>query len=125
MCVRSSRPLSKRITRFLPWDSTASTCAPTTRSIWGPGRVARAAVTARPTRYGRRPAAVRNRVSPSGMGGVWRLSTRTEHDASIARDEAGGDETLAEGRLADRDAVDLRDDQLPDPPIVNERVERG
>ena len=34
----------------------------------GPGPRVRAAVTTRPTRYGRRPAAVRASVSPSGIG---------------------------------------------------------
>ena len=60
-CVRSSRPPSKRMMRFLPTDSTASMVRPTRRCACGtaPGPLARAAVTARPTRCGRRPAAVR------------------------------------------------------------------
>ena len=68
-CVRSSSPPSKRMMRFLPIESTDSIVLPITR--WtcgtGPGPCVLAAVTARPTRYGRNPAAVRKRVSPSGI----------------------------------------------------------
>ena len=66
--VRISSPPSNRMSRFLPIASTAVISWPTIR--WtcgtGPGPLARAAVTVRPTRYGRSPAAVRKSVSPSG-----------------------------------------------------------
>ena len=67
-CVRISRPLSNRISRFLPRASTAVISRPTMRCTCGtaPGPPVRAAVTVRPTRYGRSPAAVRKSVSPSG-----------------------------------------------------------
>ena len=52
--------------RCLPRASTEVTVAPIMRSGRGPGGRTRAAVTVRPTRCGRRPAAVRRRVSPSG-----------------------------------------------------------
>ena len=59
------------------------------RSRWtcgpGPGR-ARAARTSRPTRYGRRPAAVRKSVSPSGIGvGCLALPRAADGQAAIAR----------------------------------------
>lgn len=64
----TSRPLSKRMSRFLPSESTSVTVAPTTFEIAGPGTRARAALTQRPRRCGRRPSAVRASESPSGIG---------------------------------------------------------
>src|SRR2546423_1856309 len=53
--------------RFLPSASTPVIVEPTTRATCGPGKRARAPVTERPRRYGRSPAAVRARASPSGI----------------------------------------------------------
>ena len=64
--VRTVRPLDERISTFLPSVSTAVTVDPTSRPTSAP-RVDVAVSTVRPTRYGRRPAAVRWIVSPSGM----------------------------------------------------------
>src|SRR5438132_5244219 len=64
--LRSSSPESNRIRRCLPYAVTSVTVRPRRSSTRGPGRRVRAPVTCRPTRCGRRPAAVRKRVSPSG-----------------------------------------------------------
>ena len=114
-CVRTSRPLSNRIRRFLPAASTAVTVAPTRRSTRGPGARADAAVTVRPSRYGRRPSAVRTSVSPSGI--VLRASAdrahrprarvrplgrggRPQRVAAVPHDEPGRQQRLAKRRRA-------------------------
>ena len=125
--VRSSRPLSKRISRFLPSDSTAVISCPTTRCDLGtgPDRAARAAVTVRPTRYGRSPAAVRKRVSPSGIGvSAWPGDAGdARHEPAVAGDEPGLEQASAGTARRRRLAVDLADDQLADPAVGDERAQ--
>lgn len=73
--------------------STAVTVDPTSRPTSAP-RAEVAASTVRPRRNGRRPAAVRWIVSPSGMallvrsGGQWRTTTRTVTVSPRARPSA-------------------------------------
>src|SRR5947209_9560231 len=138
-CVRTSRPLSNRISRFLPAASTAVTVDPTSRSALGPGAGALAAVIVRPTRYGRRPAAVRASVSPSGIGGpsadgsdagpplvrALRRRLRAKREPAIAGDETGLEERVTEPRAADGLPVDLADHQLADAPVVHEVRKRA
>src|SRR5215510_3972542 len=106
------------MSRFLPWASTDSIFLPMRRWTCGtaPGPLVRAAVTERPTRYGRRPVAVRRSVSPSGTA---------QHQPAVAGQEARRDQPLAEGRLPDRHPVDLRDGQLADAVVGEEPVERA
>jgi hypothetical protein len=82
-------------------------------------------------------------VSPSGIGRVRSVraeragrhgrATRlrgtrlgpTEDEAAVAGREAGGNQPLAERRRGDWLAVDLRDHELADPPVRDERPKRA
>src|SRR5688500_18152900 len=100
---------------------------PTIRWTCGtaPGPWARAASTSRPTRYGRRPAAVRKSVSPSGMCGRYaRLASAADGQAAIAGAEPGGEELVAKRGFPDRQAVDLADDELAGAAGGDERAQR-
>src|SRR3954470_21740849 len=94
-----------------------------------PGPAARAAVTVRPTRYGRSPAAVRKRVSPSGTQTTTRGGASpagvAQDEPSISRDETGLEEERPEPRGRDVLTIDLAEDQLASPSVGHERAERS
>ncbi len=84
-----------------------------------PGR----AVTVRPTRCGRSPAAVRKSVSPSGTDAARGSARAAQREPAVGGAEARRDQPLAERRLADREPVDLRDDQLANPAVLEQTFE--
>src|SRR5688572_28590274 len=100
------------MSRILPWDSTSSMRLPTMRWTCGvaPGPWVRAEVTSRPTRYGRRPAAVRMSVSPSGI--PVGSARGAEGQAAVAGHEPRIEEELAGRGGRDVLAIDLAHDQL-------------
>ena len=87
-----------------------------------PGPPVRAAVTVRPTRYGRRPAAVRKSVSPSGTQALGVALRDAQDEAAIAGDEARLEQDRAERRDRHVLAVDLADDELADAAVGDERA---
>lgn len=107
MCECSVIPPSKRITRCLPFASTASSRRPFSRAIAG-GQASR---TTWPARRRRNAAAVRQIVSPSGKDGP---AFRPEHDPFRGCAEPGFAEDAFEARALDGVAVDALDLQLPD-----------
>ena len=89
----------------------------------------RAASPGRPSPRGRRgTAGGRPRSGTACRPRAWakcrRSATGAENQPAVPGAEPGRDQPLAQRRLADGSAVDLRDDQLADSPIVDERVER-
>src|SRR3954469_5920452 len=131
MCVRSVRPFSKRITRFLPRALTSSIRSP---SGPRPSFSLRNCVTRAPTSALRSVVAARKMVSPSGiflferLGGLGGRKVAPERRAlEIALDsgsEAGGLQLRRERGQVDVLAVDARDQERLATPIVDRRRER-
>src|SRR5437867_10420180 len=105
MCECSLIPPSKRISRCLPFASTASSRRPFSRAI-AAGRASR---TSWPASLRRNAAAVRQIVSPSGKDGV---ALRPEHHTFRRRAESGFVEHAFQMRALDRFTVDALDLQL-------------
>src|SRR6202521_2673223 len=107
MCEWSAIPPSKRMSRCLPFGSTASTRRPLSRAM----AAGRASLTTLPAMRRRNAAAVRQIVSPSGKDGP---ALRPEDDAFGGGAKPGVAQHPFQRRLLDRGAVDALDLELVD-----------
>src|SRR5205809_548232 len=109
MWVWRTWPLENRISRCLPFASTATTVAPTTCWMGMPGSRTRTSVTSRPANHFRRFVAVRKMVSPSGVA----------HHPLGARDETGRLQRAAQL------VGEALESQTLEPPRAQQTVEGG